>query len=141
MKAPSTTVIRLIAAGAATLALAAPAAAASCSTSALQGDWLMALTTPDGPEYCKLTFNKSGSLTKGDCYEPKRSSVAFTFSGSLDVNSDCSINSQLTQKINGGKYKVTFKMTMTSGNMLMSGLAQPNNNKTNFATVLATFQP
>jgi hypothetical protein len=141
MKAPSTTMIRLIAAGAATLALAAPAAAATCSTSALKGNWIMALTTPDGPEYCKLTFNSSGSLTKGDCYEALRSNTAFTFTGSLDVNSDCSINSQLTQKINGNKYKVTFKMTMTSGNMLMTGLAQPNNNKTNFALVTATFQP
>lgn len=141
MKAPSTTVIRLIAAGAATLALATPALAATCSTAALKGDWLMALTTPAGPEYCKLTFNKSGELTKGDCYEALRSNVAFTFTGTIDVNSDCSINSQLTQKINGNKYKVTFKMTLTSDNMLMSGLAQPNNNKTNFALVTATYQP
>ena len=141
MKAPSNTVIRLIAAGVATLALAAPAAAARCSTSALKGNWIMALTTPDGPQYCKLTFNSSGSLTKGDCYEALRSNTAYTFSGSLDVNKDCSINDQLTQKINGNKYKVTFKMTMTSGNMLLTGLAQPNNNKTNFALVTATFQP
>ncbi len=141
MKALSTTATRLVAAGIATLVLAAPAAAASCSTSALKGNWIMSLTTPDGPQYCKLTFNSSGSLTKGDCYEALRSNTAYTFSGSLDVNSDCSINDQLTQKINGNKYKVTFKLTMTSGNMLMTGLAQPNNNKTNFALVTATYQP
>jgi hypothetical protein len=141
MKTASSTLFGLLVAGATGLAAVGPAAAAQCSTSALKGNWIMALTTPDGPEYCKLTFNNSGELTKGDCYEALRSNTAFTFTGTLDVNSDCSINSELTQKINGNKYKVTFKMTMTSGNMLMTGLAQPNNNKTNFALVTATFQP
>jgi hypothetical protein len=127
--------------GAMALSMIAPAAAASCSNSALKGNWLMQLTTPDGPQYCKLTFNKSGELTKGDCYEALRNNTAYTLSGTLDVNGDCSINTTLTQRINGSNYKLTFKMTMTSDNMLMTGLAQPNNNKTNFALVTTTFQP
>lgn len=141
MKTASSSFAGLLVAGAAFLAAVAPAAAASCSNSALKGNWLMQLTTPDGPQYCKLTFNKSGELTKGDCYEALRNNTAYTLSGTLDVNSDCSINTTLTQRINGSNYKLTFKMTMTSDNMLMTGLAQPNNNKTNFALVTTTFQP
>ncbi len=104
----------------ATLAGAAPAAAASCKPESVAGLWV-GHATVQVDLYCLIDVKKSGVVAQSSCFNPKTLKPEATLDGKVTLEKDCTVKATFQFKSGKVTDPAKFRGKMTSDGQKMAG--------------------